>query len=788
VSRTDHRPLEIAPAARGGSAPSLPPCDDPRLVRALDEDLAALEAGAAPERDEFLARHPEIAGVLADCLGGLAFIRAAAPRVRESAADGGDGPKPAPALHPESPLGDYRIVREVGRGGMGVVYEAVQLSLGRHVALKVLPFAAAFDPQHLERFKHEAQAAARLHHTNIVPVFGVGCERGLHFYAMQYIEGQSVAELILDLRATPDKGTGGQGDKGNDPLSFSPCPLVPLSPCPAWRADTPPAARQSTLELRSSFALRPSSFCRTVAQLGIQAAQALEHAHQLGVVHRDIKPANLLVDVRGNLWVTDFGLAQLQGDAGLTRTGDLVGTLRYMSPEQVRARPAAVDHRTDVYSLGATLYELLGLEPAFAGNDRNELAARIACEEPRPLRRLNRAVPVELETIVHKAMDKDPAERYATAQELADDLRRFLEDRPIRAKRPTLAQRARKWSRRHKAFVVAAAVTVGALLAAGGGALVFRAEQVRAEHAAAQAKQEKELAQREKAVADEERELARRENRLAEKAKELAQKEAYSWKQLRQVSEYNRIADLWLSNRPHLEEEERTLIEQALRLCQELAREQSDDPQIRLETGKAYRRVGDLQQKLGRHAEAEEAYGRAVALLEALVAQFPAAVYCRYELACDLEGLGQSLLHTGRPREAEQVVRRSLALYEQLRDEFANEPSEERLDVLLRMGSPFEAENVWRQSAALRKQVVAQLSKGFRSKLARAHNNLGLVLAAAGRRGEAERAYEQARALQERLAADDPDNPGYRHDLAGMLCNRGDSLRGAGRYPESRDA
>ena len=171
MSRTDHRPPEIAPASPGASVPSLPPRDDPRLVRALDEYLAALEAGAAPDRDEFLARYPDIAGVLADCLGGLTFIRAAAPRVRESAADGGSGPKPGPALQPESPLGDYRIVREVGRGGMGVVYEAVQLSLGRHVALKVLPFAAAFDPQQLERFKHEAQAAARLH-----PQVGRGAE------------------------------------------------------------------------------------------------------------------------------------------------------------------------------------------------------------------------------------------------------------------------------------------------------------------------------------------------------------------------------------------------------------------------------------------------------------------------------------------------------------------------------------------------------------------------------------------------------------------------------------
>src|SRR5262249_27191321 len=225
-----------------------------------------------------------------------------------------------------------------------------------------------------------------------------------------------------------------------------------------------------------------AGYFRLAAQLGIQAAEALEHAHQLGVVHRDVKPANLLVDVRRNLWITDFGLAQFQGDAGLTRTGDVVGTLRYLSPEQARAKPGVVDHRTDVYSLGVTLYELLTLEPAFAANDRHELLVRIALEEPRPPRHLNKALPVELETIVLKAMEKDPAERYGTAQELADDLRRFLEDRPLQARRPTLLQRARKWSRRHKALVASAGVvTFITMVAAVLSTLLVWRENMRAD-------------------------------------------------------------------------------------------------------------------------------------------------------------------------------------------------------------------------------------------------------------------------------------------------------------------
>jgi tetratricopeptide (TPR) repeat protein len=210
-----------------------------------------------------------------------------------------------------------------------------------------------------------------------------------------------------------------------------------------------------------------------VAQLGVQAAEALDYAHQLGVVHRDIKPGNLMVDGRGQVWVTDFGLAQFRdGETGLTLTGDVVGTLRYMSPEQALARRAVIDHRTDVYSLGATLYELLTLQPAFPGEDRQELLRQIASDEPRPLRKLNRAVPAELETVLHKALAKDPAERYATAQELADDLRRYLEDRPVQARRPPLFTRLRRWCRRHRQLTTAGAVLALAGLVLGGVELV----------------------------------------------------------------------------------------------------------------------------------------------------------------------------------------------------------------------------------------------------------------------------------------------------------------------------
>jgi serine/threonine protein kinase/Flp pilus assembly protein TadD len=429
------------------------------VISILEEFLTKLEAGARLNPEDLTARCPALAEPLKACLASLEFLHGASASLRNPRApelpagiefEGGVGR-----------LGDFQLVREIGRGGMGVVYEAEQISLGRCVALKVLPFAAALDARQLQRFKNEAQAAASLHHTNIVPVFGVGCERGVHYYAMQYIEGQTLAAIVKNLRRGKDCGLPGFTSEPSDRHATAPSP-----------ATEAPAAGPAHV--------------RAAAILGMQAALALEHAHQLGVIHRDIKPANLLVEAGcaiapgGNgveassvrLWVTDFGLAHCrQGQVGLTVTGDLVGTLRYMSPEQALVEPIGVDHRTDLYSLGATLYEFLTLEPAFNGHDRHELLRQIAIEEPRPVRKVNAAVPTDLETIVLKAMAKNPAERYATAQEMAGDLRRFLRDEPILARPLTLLKRTRRWARRHRPVMLSAAVAFLAALTVLAGSV-----------------------------------------------------------------------------------------------------------------------------------------------------------------------------------------------------------------------------------------------------------------------------------------------------------------------------
>jgi serine/threonine protein kinase len=425
------------------------------VAEVVDDFRQRRQRGECPCVEEYAARHPHAAADIRRVLAALDLLEL--PGACAAAADNPAGS----GIGPGTPLGDFRIVREIGRGGMAVVYEAVQISLGRRVALKVLPLAATMDPRRLQRFRNEARAAASLEHPSIVPVYGVGCERGVHFYAMKLINGQSLGALLEGLRrpaaptatATPTRPGDSTTDEQAAGGSAAPtveCRAQPTEVAPLGAADL-----------------------RRVAEWGVQAALALEYAHQVGVVHRDVKPANLLLDARGQLWVADFGLAQLgAGEGGLTETGLLVGTLRYMSPEQTLGKRVPIDHRTDVYSLGVTLYELLTLRLPFTGQDRQELLRQIACDEPAAPRKLRRGVPAELQTIVLKALEKAPQDRYATAQELADDLKRWLEDRPIHARRPSLGRVALKWARRHRALVgAAAAVLLLAGLLAGGNGL-----------------------------------------------------------------------------------------------------------------------------------------------------------------------------------------------------------------------------------------------------------------------------------------------------------------------------
>lgn len=555
-----HRSDESRPPG-GGLAPEIDDEDD-RLGEAIEQYLELAERDQAPDLEDFLARHEDIQEDLRAALEGLELVHGLVGRGGSTPGSGRGGS--TRWLVSGQRIAGYRIVRELGRGGMGTVYEAVHVGLDRPVALKVLGTHAAPDSSARRRFLNEAKTAAGLHHTHIVPVFDVGQVGGLCYYAMQRIEGSGLDRVIRHLRRTraPAGGPAGStisGESGTAGASsfgskigqiwvrVSPgwlwrqprrVPAVPRGDASAANAWDPPSASASqgrsglaglglgidppipTVDSTASWAgVRPgrrdpgrsspsfsrpgqedpsgsaiggagattlhspgapaarsdepppfdpprgSAYFRWAAAVGLQAADALAHAHHQGVIHRDVKPSNLLIDAPGNIWVTDFGLARRLADPGHTLHDGLLGTPRYMSPEQARTA-GNVDGRTDVYSLGATLYELLTLRPPFDGQSAAELIDQIGRDDPAPPRRYEPRIPRDLETIVLKALAKRPVDRYASAAELAEDLARFLSHAPVKARRIGPVGRLWRIARRHPqiaAVTTAAAATVLAI-------------------------------------------------------------------------------------------------------------------------------------------------------------------------------------------------------------------------------------------------------------------------------------------------------------------------------------
>jgi eukaryotic-like serine/threonine-protein kinase len=423
----------------------------PALAELVEEFTRRVQNGETVDPEEYAGAHPEWAALLRILLATLGDLA----QLSRSTMTRSTPVKLPIQVGQSATLGDFAIRGEIGRGGMGIVYEAEQISLGRRVALKVLPTAASLDARSLQRFQLEAQAAACLHHEHIVPVYAIGERDGVPYYAMQFIEGANLAAIVGALQRFRDSGP---------PRSVS----EPVAPAEALALDLladrfGPDRADSKPE--SPLDIRKTDYVRAVVRLAVQAAEGLQHAHEQGILHRDIKPANLLLDRGGNLRVTDFGLARIAGSGDLTATGDLPGTLRYMSPEQALGKRALIDRRSDIYSLGATLYELLTLDPAIDGQERWELLARIDREEPRALRRLNPSVPSDLATIVAKAMAKDVSARYSTAEDMGVDLNRFLAGRAIKARRAGAWEQGVRWCRRNPTAAVLLTALVAVFLA-----------------------------------------------------------------------------------------------------------------------------------------------------------------------------------------------------------------------------------------------------------------------------------------------------------------------------------
>ena len=541
-----------------------------------DEFLKRYRQGKRPSITEYVHAHPGLAAEIRELFPTLIVLEQLGPRQEEIAGQqngtAASGPTPLS-------LGEYRILREVGRGGMGIVYEAEQTPLGRHVALKVLPASAVLNPSILTRFQNEVRAVARLHHTNIVPVFGVGEDQGTHYYAMQFIAGQGLDVVLEELRRL----------RSSEPIAAAAATEDPSLLGRAAGISAPSARGNPT-----SHGTSPAEYFRSVARMGVQVAEALAHAHSQGVLHRDIKPSNLLLDAQGCVWVTDFGLAKQEG-CDVTNTGDVVGTLRYLAPERFQGRS---DARTDIYGLGVTLYELLTTQPAFAMTDRARLVHEIVHSDPPSPRRCEHRLPRDLETIVLKAIAKDPAERYASASDMAADLRHFLDDKPIGARPLSLGERLRRWCVRRPALA-SLAVALLLSLAVGMGSVGW--QWARAETNLKEAVRQKNIAGQQQAIAQ----------RQATRAEDNFQTARKSVNELLTL-----VSEDDLMNQPGLQPVRLKLLTKALEFHEQMLADRDQDPAVRRDLALGYLRVAMLKRQMGTVNGALEAYRRAIELLE----------------------------------------------------------------------------------------------------------------------------------------------------------------------------
>lgn len=423
--------------------------DDAQVYELVCEYLDRLEIEGPAVLRELAERHPLLAERV---LARLRVLHGAGLLEVPSAA--------GPDAWPER-LGDFRLERRIASGGMGVVFEAWQLSVGRRVALKLVRPELIFFPGARERFRREVDAVARLSDPGIVAVHAVGEEQGLPFLAMEFVDGPSLAEVLERVH-------------GGDPATLRGADLLAL----LRRGGGSPDSESGSASRRLS-----GSWVEALVALIADVARSIEHAHRRGVLHRDLKPSNILVTPAGRAVVVDFGLANVTGTGRLTRTGSQMGSLPYMAPEALRGEARELGAAADVYGLGATLYELVTLRLPYAGDTAVALERAQRAGPPPSARRANPSVPSDLDTILAKCLEYEPTRRYASADALAEDLRRVLEHRPVLARRVGLLGRARRFARRRPGAATACAlglvIAVGAPLAALGLGGALRRESAR---------------------------------------------------------------------------------------------------------------------------------------------------------------------------------------------------------------------------------------------------------------------------------------------------------------------
>ncbi len=748
----------------------------------IDRFANEIRRGDHPQIEEYVEQHPEHADSILRLFPVLELMERNDSPVQDLSESGllQAEMMQLNSTPPLRKLGDYRILREIGRGGMGIVFEAAQESLGRIVALKLLPESAQFDERRQQRFQQEALASAQLHHTNIVPVFGVGTHNDTAYFVMQFIDGQPLDSVITELsriRTNDAKNASHMTEaKAHAEVSTIASLIVhdedlqqPDSSSESGATINPATVRTNGSNSSASSIATEGVYWRNIAKIGIQVANALEHAHSRKILHRDIKPSNLMLDKSGCTWVTDFGLAKYFGSPDLTRTGEVLGTLRYMSPEQLNG---TADERSDVFSLGLTLYELAGLRPAYDAVDRSQLMKQVIEARPKPLRTINRQIPKDLETIIQKCIASDPGKRYPRAIDVAQDLNRFVTGQPVLARRISAFERSVKWCRRRPAVAsLCAALTISLIAGIAGitwqwqktaDALLLanenlneanRQTQVSKEHF----RQARESVSRFFTVVSQQRLL--REPGFQPLRKELMQEALdYHTQFVSQYRDDNELKRELAQSLYYIAEIEGTLnadpsladaLDEPINIFSDLIESELDDSELRLWLARCMslksRILGrfDLKRSLAN-------LHNAIEVLETLRSDFPEANFADDELAKNYQMLGLTYEQLDR---AQSRTDRSLDNYTkslQLRQKIQSE-------------SPNNLENTVR--------------------LAEVHRDLGITYRRMADSDQAIEHYDQALALLQPIVERDPDSMLARKAL-GSIANSIGFFYGRGRTEE----
>jgi tetratricopeptide (TPR) repeat protein/predicted Ser/Thr protein kinase len=713
-----------APLTLGDALPTEGPLRFAALVELVHADLEfRVKEGLPARAADYLGRFPELAearGVIVDLFAREYDLR----RRKDPAPTPGDFVRTVPEEYREEVLcrlpaaaprvtgpqvPGYEVLRELGHGGMGVVYEARQLFPPRTVALKMLRADAVGGDEGQERFRREVEAVARLQHPNIVQLYEYAEHDGRPSFAMEFVDGGSLDRQLKDRPLPPDQAA------------------------------------------------------RLVATL----ARAVHHAHQQGVVHRDLKPANVLVAADGTPKIADFGLARRLDQPLLSVSGAaIIGTPAYMAPEQATAQARAIGPTTDVYGLGAILYETLTCRPPFQGVTALDVLQQVVAQEPTPPRQLNSAVPRDLETVCLKCLRKETHGRYSSALALAEDVERYLRGEPVWARPVGPVGRLARWCRRRPVTAGLLIALVGVFLIGSGG--VFW-QWRRAE-------------------------AGRRESDESLRAAVRAVDDA-----LNEVSE-SELLDL-----PNTQPLRRRLLQTALPYYQSFVRQRGQDPALRVELAQAHQRMAAILVETGARAEARAEFEQARDLFEQVLRGDPGNPEARRQLAVTYRSLG-SLLQTAGDTNGALT---SLGLARQLQEPLLTEDpgnaerrgdlarTYEALGLLNRMlGRQGDAVALLKEAVRLWDEVVGQVpaSTAARSALAAGCHHLALQLSEMDAPGDAIAAYRRAVALQQQLLRENPTAPRFRGDLAGTLVSLGRLLEPQGdtdgarqAYEEARD-